>query len=137
MSNFRYDINTLRAISITAVVLFHFKVQGFNGGFIGVDIFFVISGYLMSSIIFRGITENTFSLLNFYYDRFKRIVPALLFLCVITLFIGWFYLLSIEYKDLGRHVAASIAFVSNILYWREASDYFDANSQNKWLLHTL
>lgn len=133
--DFRKDINGLRAIAVIAVVLFHFNAPWMPGGFAGVDVFFVISGFLMTGIIFRGIEQGNFSILKFYVARANRIIPALALLCVVLLIFGWFYLTPFDYRILGKHVASSIGFLSNIMYWREAG-YFDAASLEKWLLHT-
>lgn len=133
--NFRYDINGLRAYAVALVVLFHFEVFGFTGGFIGVDIFFVISGFLMTKIIIKSLDNNNFSLIQFYTNRSIRIIPALAILCIVLIAAGWFTLLPTEYKDLGNHVLASILFISNFIYWRE-SGYFDIDAHNKILLHT-
>lgn len=133
--NFRLDINGLRAYAVLLVVLFHFQILGFKAGFIGVDIFFVISGYLMTKIITQGLHHSSFSLVNFYMHRAIRIIPALTILCLICAIAGWFVLLPIEYKNLGKHILGSILFISNIIYWRE-SGYFDVDSHNKILLHT-
>ncbi|PHN58783.1 hypothetical protein AO268_11000 [Pseudomonas sp. ICMP 8385] len=134
-TGFRSDINGLRAIAVIAVVLYHFGVKGFSGGFAGVDIFFVISGFLMTGIIFRQTDSGKFSLTGFYLARAKRIIPALAFLCLSLLVAGWFVLIPSEYKELGKHAATSIGFLSNFAYWREAG-YFDTASHGKWLLHT-
>lgn len=133
--NFRKDINGLRAFAVIAVVLFHFNSSWMPGGFAGVDVFFVISGFLMTGIIFKGLENNDFSVLNFYVARANRIIPALAALCLVLLVFGWFYLTPLEYKALGKHAASSVGFLSNIVYWREAG-YFDAASHQKWLLHT-
>jgi peptidoglycan/LPS O-acetylase OafA/YrhL len=132
---FRNDINGLRAIAVIAVVLFHFNASWMPGGFAGVDVFYVISGFLMTRIIFKGIEQENFSILKFYVARANRIIPPLAVLCFVLLFFGWFYLNPIDYKELGKHVASSISFVSNIVYLNE-SGYFDAASHEKWLLHT-
>ena len=132
---FRHDINGLRAIAVIAVVLFHFNPSWVPGGFAGVDVFFVISGFLMTGIIFKGLEQNSFSILKFYVARANRIIPALAVLCSVLLVLGWFYLTPFEYKALGKHAASSVTFLSNIMYWREAG-YFDASSHEKWLLHT-
>ncbi|MDO5769765.1 MAG: acyltransferase, partial [Psychrobacter sp.] len=132
---FRKDINGLRAIAVIAVVLFHFNASWMPGGFAGVDVFFVISGFLMTGIIFRGIEQENFSILKFYVARANRIIPALALLCLVLIVFGWFYLTPLDYKTLGKHAASSITFLSNITYWREAG-YFDAASHEKWLLHT-
>ena len=133
--NFRKDINGLRAIAVIAVVLFHFNPSWMPGGFAGVDVFFVISGFLMTGIIFRGIENEKFSILSFYVARANRIIPALAALCLVLVIFGWFYLTPLDYRALGKHVGASMGFLSNIIYWKE-SGYFDAASHNKWLLHT-
>ncbi|TAA47260.1 acyltransferase family protein [Corallincola spongiicola] len=132
---FRKDINGLRAIAVIAVVLFHFNASWMPGGFAGVDVFFVISGFLMTGIIFRGFEQENFSILKFYVARANRIIPALAVLCLVLLVFGWFYLTPLDYKALGKHVGSSMSFLSNIIYWRE-SGYFDATSHEKWLLHT-
>jgi len=132
---FRKDINGLRAIAVIAVVLFHFNQNWMPGGFAGVDVFFVISGFLMTGIIFRGIEQETFSILKFYFDRANRIIPALAFVCLSLLIFGWFYLTPLDYMALGKHAFSSLGFISNIIYLKE-SGYFDATSHEKWLLHT-
>ena len=132
---FRKDINGLRAFAVIAVVLFHFNTSWMPGGFAGVDVFFVISGFLMTSVIFRGIEQNDFSIMKFYIARANRIIPAMALLCLVLLAFGWFYLTPIEYQALGKHAASSVSFISNFVYFMEAG-YFDAASHEKWLLHT-
>ena len=133
--NFRKDINGLRAIAVIGVVLYHFNPNWMPGGFAGVDVFFVISGFLMTKIIFSGVENNTFSLLKFYVSRANRIIPALAVLCLVLMIAGWIYSPPIEYRALGKHVASSLLFLSNIIYWSEAG-YFAVESHGKWLLHT-
>lgn len=133
---FRYDINGLRAYAVALVVLFHFGIFGFASGFIGVDIFFVISGYLMSKIITEQLQNDKFSFLKFYLARAIRIAPALLFLTLVIAMLGWYILIPEEYKAFGKHAASSIAFLSNFIYFQEAGDYFAANTHDKILLHT-
>ena len=132
---FRQDINALRAWAVIAVVLYHFGVLGFSGGFVGVDIFFVISGYLMTGIIVSGLEAGKFSILDFYFARIKRIIPALLLLCIVLLMVGWFLLAPDDYETLAKHVKDTLLFVSNNTY-RKESGYFDVLSHEKWLLHT-
>lgn len=134
-SNFRYDINGLRAIAVISVLLFHFSPNLLPGGFIGVDVFFVISGFLMTSIIFRGFENKNFSYLKFVINRAKRIVPALLTIVLILLVIGYLTLGQDAYKLLGKHARDSLLFISNITYAKE-NDYFDVSSTYKLLLHT-
>jgi peptidoglycan/LPS O-acetylase OafA/YrhL len=133
--NFRADINGLRAIAVCGVVTFHFLANYLPGGFAGVDVFFVISGFLMTSIIFRGQESGRFSIVQFYYARARRIVPALAVLCASSLALGWFYLHPIDFGTLGKHILGSLSFSSNIVYLKE-SGYFDEASKEKWLLHT-
>ena len=133
--NFRPDINGLRAWAVMAVVLYHFGVPGLNGGFIGVDVFFVISGYLMTGIILRGLEKKDFSIWLFYLARGRRIYPALAITCLAVLAVGAFFLMPKEYETLGRHARESLQFTSNLRYLKE-SGYFDVASQDKWLLHT-
>lgn len=133
--SFRPDINGLRAWAVVAVVLYHFGVPGVSAGFAGVDVFFVISGYLMCSIIVTGLVRDDFSIWSFYLARAKRIFPALVVLCAVTLMIGWFLLMPREYQQLGRHARESLTFSSNLRYFHEAG-YFDVASGEKWLLHT-
>jgi peptidoglycan/LPS O-acetylase OafA/YrhL len=132
---FRKDVNGLRAIAVIAVVLFHFNSSWMPGGFAGVDVFFVISGFLMTGIIFKGIERESFSILDFYVARANRIIPALAALCLVLLIFGWFSLSPFDYKKLGMNVASSMGFLSNVFYWID-SGYFDEASQEKWLLHT-
>ncbi|WP_407507662.1 acyltransferase family protein [Acinetobacter baumannii] len=133
--NFRYDINGLRAIAVLAVVFFHFNPQWLPGGFAGVDVFFVISGFLMTSIIFSGVEKNTFNLFKFYNARANRIVPVLAAMSAVLLVFGWFYLLPTDYRDLGRQIEKSSLFISNLLF-AKGGGYFDTAEHTKWLLHT-
>lgn len=132
---FRYDINALRAISVIGVLLFHYKVGFVGGGFAGVDVFFVISGYLMSKIIINGLTRNSFSLLEFYGRRLQRIVPALLVLILALTLAGFFIYFPDTYQLNEQNAAASILFISNIVYWKGAG-YFAEASDTNILLHT-
>lgn len=132
---FRYDINGLRAIAVLAVVLFHFNPQWLPGGFAGVDVFFVISGFLMTSIIFSGVEKKTFNLFKFYNARANRIIPVLAAMSAVLLVFGWFYLIPSDYRDLGRQVEKSSLFISNLLF-AKGGGYFDTAEHTKWLLHT-
>lgn len=133
--NFRTDINGLRAIAVLGVVLFHFLGNALPGGFAGVDVFFVISGFLMTAIIFRGLQAQTFKVTDFYLARARRIVPTLTVLCIVLLPLGWIYLHPIDFGTLGKHAIGSLSFTSNFMYIKE-SGYFDEASKEKWLLHT-
>ncbi|WP_371194969.1 acyltransferase family protein [Glaciecola sp. SC05] len=135
MSKFRTDIQGLRAFAVMIVVLFHFNPEFLTGGFIGVDIFFVISGYLMTSIVIRGIESNKFSLVSFYVARVVRIVPALLLLCTTLTIFGFILLNLADASALAKHAVSSVTFISNFVYWSE-SGYFDDASKYNWLLHT-
>lgn len=131
---YRPDIDGLRAVAILAVVLFHAFPGKMPGGFIGVDIFFVISGFLISTIIFSSLERDRFSLVEFYVRRIRRIFPALIVVLLTSLVVGWFTLFPDEYKQLGTHTAAGAAFIQNFILWRE-SGYFDNAAESKPLLH--
>lgn len=133
--NFRTDINGLRAWAVIAVIFYHFGIPGFTGGFIGVDVFFVISGFLMTGIIFNGLQSNNFSILTFYLSRARRILPALIVLSLMLLILGWWFLIPIDYRFLSSRALFTILFLSNFKFWREAG-YFDSASDEKWQLHT-
>ena len=132
---FRTDINGLRAWAVIAVILYHFSIPNFTGGFVGVDIFFVISGFLMTQIVVQGLEQGNFSFWNFYLARARRIIPALLILSICLMTLGWFWLVTADYKALGEQVGSAIVFISNIVFFYDAG-YFDAASHEKWLLHT-
>lgn len=132
---FRDDINGVRAISVLAVVLFHFNPSLMPAGFAGVDVFFVISGYLMTGMIVPKVISGTFSLAGFYSGRARRLIPAVMGLCAVLLVWGYFKLLPVDYKQLGEQAVSSMLFFSNIVFYRE-SGYFDSSSHLKWLLHT-
>ena len=134
-SGFRSDINGLRAWAVAAVIFYHFGISGFSGGFVGVDVFFVISGFLMTGMVATSLERGHFSLFTFYLARARRIMPALIVLCTVLLVLGWWTLPPVEYSALGAHAVLSLVFLSNVKFWREAG-YFDAASHEKWLLHT-
>lgn len=136
--NYRADINALRALSVMLVVLFHYQIFPLTAGFIGVDVFFVISGFLMTGIITNKMQANSFSIIEFYGARAKRLIPALTALtalCLVLLLFGWFFLAPEDLHKLAGHISSSITFTSNITYANE-SGYFDLDSSEKWLLHT-
>lgn len=131
---YRPDIDGLRAIAVIAVLGFHAFPEWFPGGFIGVDVFFVISGYLITSILIREHEHGVWHIAGFYARRILRIFPALLLVLSACLYAGWHVLLADEYKQLGKHVAAGAGFVANWALWFEAG-YFDRASELKPLLH--
>lgn len=131
---YRADIDGLRAVAVIAVVLFHTSTTMLPGGFVGVDIFFVISGYLISKIIIGDLLVGDFSFADFYRRRVLRIFPALIVVLLTTWGIGWMVLLADEYRELGKHIAAGAGFVSNFALWQE-SGYFDKAAETKPLLH--
>lgn len=141
---FRRDINGLRAWAVVAVVLYHFQIAGFSSGFVGVDIFFVISGYLMVRIIVEGHERSSnanarFSVLGFYAARARRIIPALAFLGSALLTLGWFVLTIEEYRSLGSEVLFALTFTSNYKYWlnpESGGGYFADDETLRWLLHS-
>jgi len=119
---------------VLAVLGFHAFPDWVKGGFVGVDVFFVISGFLISTIIFENLEKNSFTFAGFYARRVNRIFPALFVVLVSILVIGWFAFLPDEYKQLGKHTSGGAGFISNILLWKE-SGYFDVSAETKPLLH--
>lgn len=131
---YRPDIDGLRALAILAVMFFHGFPDLVKGGFIGVDVFFVVSGFLISTIIFSSLENSRFSYFDFYVRRIRRIFPALIIILLSCIVFGWLLLLSDEFAHLGKHIIGAILFASNFLYWRE-SGYFETQSESKVLLH--
>jgi peptidoglycan/LPS O-acetylase OafA/YrhL len=131
---YRPDIDGLRALAVLSVVLYHVSPQSLPGGFLGVDIFFVISGYLISLIVFREQAAGTFSFVDFYVRRIRRLFPALAVVLLAVLVFGAFALFADEYRRLGNQALASIVFLLNFQLMNEA-DYFDVVSDAKPLLH--
>jgi peptidoglycan/LPS O-acetylase OafA/YrhL len=131
---YRPDIDGLRAVAVMIVVLFHAWPNWLKGGFIGVDIFFVISGFLITSIIVQELKNEKFSIRQFYVRRVRRIFPALSTVVLATLAFGWYVLLRNEFEQLGKHILGAATFVSNFVLWNEAG-YFDNDHTTKPLLH--
>jgi len=132
---YRAEIDGLRALAVLPVILFHAGFESFGGGFVGVDVFFVISGYLITTIIISEMAKGNFSIVNFYERRARRILPALFFVIAVSLPFAWFWLGPSDLKDFGQSLVAVSTFSSNILFWRE-SGYFDTVAELKPLLHT-
>lgn len=130
---YRADIDGLRAVAVIAVVLYHAFPHGFKSGFIGVDVFFVISGYLITSNIIASRNRQDF-FSDFYSRRIRRIFPALILVLLFSMVYGWLYLMPEEYRVLGKHVLSTAFFSTNIILWLE-SGYFDVTSEFKPLLH--
>jgi len=132
---YRREIDGLRAVAVIPVILFHAGFTIFSGGYVGVDIFFVISGYLITSIIISELEQGKFSILRFYERRARRILPALFFVMLVCIPFAWMWMLPSQFKDFSQSLVAVAVFASNILFWRE-SGYFAAASEEKPLLHT-
>jgi len=132
---YRPEIDGLRAVAVVPVVLFHAGLPGVSGGFVGVDVFFVISGFLITSILLNDIETGRFSLMRFYERRARRILPALFVVILCCLPFAWAWMLPHELVAFGKSIAATALFSSNILFWRETG-YFAAASELKPLLHT-
>ncbi|MDB6143079.1 MAG: acyltransferase [Pseudomonas sp.] len=133
--NYRPEIDGLRTLAVVPVILFHAGFQLFSGGFVGVDVFFVISGYLITSIILAEMLAGKFSVVNFYERRARRILPSLFVVMLICLPMAWVMLDPLDFKFFSKSLIAVPTFSSNILFWRE-SGYFDAAAELKPLLHT-
>ncbi|WP_191060822.1 acyltransferase family protein, partial [Geminicoccus harenae] len=132
---YRSDIDGLRALAIVPVLAFHAGVDLFQGGFVGVDVFFVISGYLITSIVMTELAEGRFSIAEFYKRRILRIVPALTVVLLATAAVACIVMLPNEFRETGRSVVAASLFVSNVFFW-QTSGYFDGPADQKPLLHT-
>jgi peptidoglycan/LPS O-acetylase OafA/YrhL len=131
---YRADIDGLRAVAVLSVVGFHLFPQWVRGGFVGVDIFFVISGFLISTLILQHVERDAFSFVDFYSRRVRRIFPALLLVLALSFAAGWLVLLPEEFEQLGKHIAGGAGFASNFVLWNE-SGYFDSAAATKPLLH--
>jgi peptidoglycan/LPS O-acetylase OafA/YrhL len=131
---YRPDIDGLRAIAVLSVVAFHAFPERIQGGFVGVDVFFVISGYLISTLLLKDFEQDAFQYSTFYKKRALRLFPALSLVLGFCLLFGWHYLFAGELSQLGKHVAAGVGFISNLVLWSEAG-YFDTLADTKPLLH--
>ncbi|MBV4475973.1 acyltransferase family protein [Pseudomonas botevensis] len=131
---YRPDIDGLRALAVLGVVIYHAFPSLLPGGFVGVDVFFVISGYLIGTILLKSLAKDTFSFSDFYSRRIRRIFPALFVVLAFCLITGKLVLLDDEYRQLGKHVAAGATFIANFAFWSE-SGYFDTAAELKPLLH--
>src|SRR5450755_3821651 len=134
-TEYRPEIDGLRAVAVLVVILYHAGLKGFSGGFVGVDVFFVISGYLITTIILTERERGSFSLIRFYERRARRILPALFVVMAACLVAAWIVLVPGDLKKFGRSVVAVSVFASNILF-RIESGYFDTEATLKPLLHT-
>lgn len=132
---YRAEIDGLRAVAVIPVILFHAGIAYFRGGFVGVDVFFVISGYLITTIILMEKEQGTFSLRHFYERRARRILPALFLVMLVSLPFAWLWLLPDDMKDFAQSLVAVSAFSSNFLFWQEAG-YWDIPNDYKPLIHT-
>jgi peptidoglycan/LPS O-acetylase OafA/YrhL len=132
---YRADIDGLRALAVVPVLFYHVGVPGFSGGFVGVDIFFVISGYLICGMIDADIRGRSFSLGDFYKRRILRILPALFVMFMVTSVLAYVYCLPVELQDYSRSLAGAVASVSNF-YFAQTAGYFEAPAETKPLLHT-
>jgi peptidoglycan/LPS O-acetylase OafA/YrhL len=132
---YRSDIDGLRALAVIPVLLYHVGVPGFGGGFVGVDIFFVISGYLISGMTDADIRNGTFSLGNFYKRRILRILPALFVMLLVTGVLAYIYFLPVELEDFAKSLASAVGSVANV-YFAKTAGYFEAPAETKPLLHT-
>ncbi len=132
--HYRPAVDGLRGVAVSAVLVFHAFPEAVSGGYVGVDMFFVISGFLITTIIARQLVHGDFSFADFYWRRVRRLFPALVLVLTATLVLGWLVLLPNEFKELGKHVGAASAFLANFALWRE-SGYFDTAAEFKPLLH--
>ena len=134
IKNRRSDIDTLRGISVISVIIFHIDSLIFPNGYLGVDLFFVISGYVITKSILKSLKNKTFSFSRFYLKRARRILPALLFVLLISLIVAIIILLTADLKRFSESLISSLGFVSNFYFWLTGG-YFSTNDQLKPLLH--
>lgn len=134
-THYRPDVDGLRAVAVLAVLAYHGFPESFSGGFVGVDIFFVISGYLISRLIWSDLSSSKFTFARFYGRRVRRIFPALAVVLAACAVAGWLFLLADEWREFGRQLFAGVAFVSNIALATEHADYFAIATHSKPLLH--
>ena len=135
MTMYRPEVDGLRALAVVPVILFHAGIPAFAGGFVGVDVFFVISGYLIASIIVEEMRRGTFSFATFFERRARRIIPALYAVLLVTLPLGWLFMLPDNFENLGQSVVATVGVSNNVLLWL-TSGYWDLSNEFKPLLHT-
>jgi peptidoglycan/LPS O-acetylase OafA/YrhL len=133
--NYRPEIDGLRALAVLPVVFFHAGFSAFGGGFIGVDVFFVISGFLITSILIDDLEQARFSLLGFWERRARRLLPALFFVILLCIPFAWLWMTPSQLNEFARSIVAVVFFASNFLFWQE-SGYFDSAAEEKPLLHT-
>ncbi|KAA0014330.1 acyltransferase [Billgrantia pellis] len=134
-THYRPEVDGLRAVAVIPVILFHAGFESFSGGYVGVDIFFVISGYLITGIIYNEIVEGKFSIANFYERRARRILPALFFVSIVCMAVAWVWMLPDEFASLSQSLIAVNLFISNIHFWQDM-DYFAGPAEMKPFLHT-
>lgn len=133
---YRREIDGLRSIAVMAVVMFHFGLSGLQGGFVGVDIFFVISGFLIGGILWGELTKSgTVSLSRFYARRIRRLAPAYVVMALVTFGVAWSVLLPFEFREFGKGLIAATLYLANVLFYRQAG-YFDSGVEEKVFLHT-
>lgn len=134
--HYRQEIDGLRALAVLPVILFHAGFEMFGGGFVGVDVFFVISGYLITTIIIEDIENNRFSIARFYERRTRRILPALFLMLIVVYLVSWFVFLPGAHKVVGQYVITSIFSASNVLLYLKGKDYFGLEHSSNPLFHT-
>src|SRR3990167_5854468 len=132
---YRREIDGLRALAVIPVILFHAGFEIFSGGYVGVDVFFVISGYLIANIVMAEMSADRFSIVHFYERRARRILPALLLVVAVCIPAAYAFLLPSEMKEFGQSLVATMTFSSNILFWSQTG-YFEGAAELKPLLHT-
>ena len=135
-SSYRADVDGLRAIAVMAVVLYHTSVPGFSGGFVGVDVFFVISGFLITNLVGSGVNNKAFSFSEFYERRARRLAPALALVLLISYVVAFIYFTQIDFEQFSKSLFATSVFLSNVFFMRQTDNYFAVDSAFKPLLHT-
>lgn len=132
---YRPDIDGLRAVAIIPVILFHLGVGWLRGGYLGVDVFFVISGFLITSILLREMAAGQFSFRRFWSRRVRRILPALLLVTAATLAVTWAMVFPPDRPDIGRQAVATLLSFANFYFWRHANNYWGPQAEDSPFLH--
>lgn len=133
--DYRRELDGLRALAVLPVILFHAGFETFSGGFVGVDVFFVISGYLITTIILAELNRGNFSIVNFYERRARRILPALFLVMLACIPFAWILLAPADLNSFAKSLVAVSLFVSNVFFWKDG-DYFETAAELKPLIHT-
>jgi peptidoglycan/LPS O-acetylase OafA/YrhL len=135
-NSYRPDVDALRAVAVVSVIFYHLSVPGFAGGLVGVDIFFVISGFVITRLLISGFSDGSVTLKRFYERRVRRLAPALLLTLIASCAAAYVWLLPTDFEQFTKSLLATVFGLSNVFFARQAGDYFAPDAATKPLLHT-